>query len=63
MTLGDLILGLGFVCLVEGLVLALIPSRLEEMLAYFRTLSPDALRVAGLTAAICGVVLIAVSKV
>ncbi|MBA3326670.1 MAG: DUF2065 domain-containing protein [Rhodobacteraceae bacterium] len=54
----DALLGLGLVAVVEGLALALAPGRLEEMLDLARTLGPDRLRLAGLSAVALGVGLV-----
>lgn len=39
-----LLTALGFVLVVEGLVLALAPKRLEEVVAFLASLSPDTRR-------------------
>ncbi|MEM0937578.1 MAG: DUF2065 domain-containing protein [Pseudomonadota bacterium] len=44
------LLALGLVFLLEGLVLALAPSRLEEALRLLQTLPPDTIRLLGLLA-------------
>jgi uncharacterized protein YjeT (DUF2065 family) len=50
--------GIGLVLVVEGLVLALAPSRIEEALDFLRSLSAEQRRVLGLAALAVGVVLI-----
>jgi uncharacterized protein YjeT (DUF2065 family) len=53
-----LLLGLGLVLVIEGLALALAPSRIEQLLAFFATLPPDRLRLIGLAAVATGVLLV-----
>lgn len=53
-----LLLGLGIVLAVEGLVLALAPSRIEEVLAFLARLPVDTRRALGLGALAAGVALI-----
>jgi len=53
-----LLLALGLVLVVEGLVFALAPSRLEEMLATIQRIPPETRRLIGLLALTCGVALI-----
>lgn len=54
----DLLLALGLVAIVEGLVLALAPTRLREALELMRMLPLDQLRVFGLLAVTVGVGLV-----
>jgi uncharacterized protein YjeT (DUF2065 family) len=54
----DLLLGLGFVAIVEGLVLALAPGRLGQLLEALEALGPERLRTAGLAAVALGVGLV-----
>ena len=54
----DLLLGLGLVAMVEGLVLALAPGRLESAAEAPRALGPDRLRLVGLAAVAAGVGLV-----
>lgn len=56
--LNDLLLGLGLTAVIEGLVLALAPSRLGDMLALIRRSPVERLRVLGLVAVAFGVALI-----
>lgn len=51
----DLLTALALVLVIEGLVLALFPLRLRQVLAQMEQISPDILRIAGLAAAIVGV--------
>lgn len=52
----DLLTALALVLVIEGLVLALFPHKLRQVLAQLEQVSPDVLRFGGLTAAIVGVV-------
>jgi uncharacterized protein YjeT (DUF2065 family) len=52
------LLGLGLVLVVEGLALALAPSRIEEILAFFARLPLEARRTIGLAALAAGITLI-----
>ncbi len=56
--MGHIALALGLVLVVEGLVLALAPSRLEELLAQLARMLRDRRRLAGLAAVAIGVGLI-----
>lgn len=60
--MSDLLLGLGFVAIVEGLVLALAPGRLGQALAALDALGPDRLRLGGLAAVALGVALVALAR-
>ncbi|WP_338001363.1 DUF2065 domain-containing protein [Frigidibacter sp. ROC022] len=53
-----MILALGLVFVVEGLILALLPNRLDEMLRLIAEMSPDMRRTLGLLALATGVVLV-----
>lgn len=53
-----LLLGIGLVLVIEGLALALAPSRIEQLLAFFATLPTDRLRLIGLAAVATGVLLV-----
>jgi uncharacterized protein YjeT (DUF2065 family) len=55
---GDLLLGLGFVAIVEGLVLALAPGHLERALAFVAAMDPERRRTIGLLAVTVGVGLV-----
>lgn len=52
------LLGLGLVLVIEGLALALAPSRLEQVLAFLASLPPDRLRLIGLLSATTGLILL-----
>ncbi len=54
----DLLLGLGLVAIVEGLVLALAPSRLREVLELIERLNVENRRLIGLLAVTAGVGLV-----
>ena len=56
--MGWILLGLGLVLCIEGLVFALAPSRLEDLLETLRNIPPDTRRLIGLGAIALGVVLI-----
>jgi uncharacterized protein YjeT (DUF2065 family) len=58
----DLLLGLGLVAIVEGLALALAPSRLRDLLEALDRIGPDARRLIGLLAITIGLVLIWISR-
>jgi hypothetical protein len=51
----DLLTALALVLVIEGLVLALLPYRLRQILALLEQMSPDVLRLGGLAAAVIGV--------
>ena len=53
-----LLLGLGLVLVIEGLALALAPSRIEEALAFLASLGPERRRALGLGAGTVGVLLL-----
>ena len=56
--LNDLLLGLGLTAVIEGLVLALAPNRLGDLLELIKRTRPETLRVMGLAAVAFGVGLI-----
>ncbi|MHA3915647.1 DUF2065 family protein [Halovulum sp. GXIMD14793] len=58
MTLNDLILGLGFVAVFEGLVLALAPGRLSELLRILAELPVETRRWMGLGILLLGACLL-----
>ena len=58
----DLLLGLGLVAIVEGLVLALAPSRLREALEMIVRMDPEHRRLLGLLAVTIGVALVWVAR-
>jgi uncharacterized protein YjeT (DUF2065 family) len=53
-----LALGLGLVLVIEGLVLALAPSRIEDMMAMIAALGRDQRRLLGLVAVASGVAIV-----
>ena len=53
-----LLLGLGLVAIIEGLVLALAPSRLRDVLEMIERMEPEQRRTIGLTVVALGVVLV-----
>ena len=57
-----ILLALGLVLVVEGLVFALAPSRLEEMLALIARMPVETRRLIGLTALAMGVLLIWIAR-
>ena len=56
--LNDLLLGLGLTAVIEGLVLALAPSRLGDVLELIKRTPADRLRLLGLIAVAFGVGLV-----
>ena len=56
--LTDILFGLGFVAIVEGLVLALAPTRLEQVLDMLRDIGPERTRTLGLAILAGGVLLV-----
>ena len=58
-----LLLGLGLVLVIEGLVFALAPNRLEELLAALSQLPIEARRMMGLAAVAGGVLLIWLAEI
>ena len=56
------VLAIGLVLAVEGLVLALAPSRIEDMLATIASLSRDQRRLLGLVAMTAGVGIVALVR-
>ena len=56
--INDILLGLGFVAVIEGLVLALAPSRLEDIVKMLRQIGPDRMRMFGLAIIAVGVLLV-----
>lgn len=56
------LLALGLVLLVEGLVYALAPSLVEQMLVALAAIPPEARRLLGLLALVVGLALIWVAK-
>lgn len=60
--IGVALLALGLVLIVEGLVYALAPSLVEDLLEALRQMPPEARRLMGLLALVIGVVLVWVAK-
>jgi len=58
----DIIFGLGFLAVVEGLVLALAPNRLKQALLLLVVIPPERLRVLALIFIALGVALIALVR-
>ncbi|RVT87067.1 DUF2065 domain-containing protein [Rhodobacteraceae bacterium CCMM004] len=57
-----IVLALGLVLVVEGLVFALAPSRLDEVLEAIRRVPPEARRLIGLLALAVGVALVTLAR-
>ena len=60
--IATILLAIGLVCIVEGLVFALAPSRLEDLLAAIREIPVEARRLIGLIALIVGAILVSLAK-
>lgn len=58
----DLLLAFGLVLVFEGLVFALAPLRIEDLLKLMATISPDRRRQIGLVAVALGVGLVALAR-
>ena len=58
----QLLVGLGFVAIVEGLVLALAPGQLREALEAIARLDPERRRLVGLLAVTLGIALVWVAR-
>ncbi len=54
----DLFTALALVLVIEGLFLALFPHRLRQIVVMMEQMSPEALRLGGLTAVTLGVLLV-----
>ena len=59
--MSTVLLAVGLVLVVEGLVFALAPSRLEEVLRALQNMSPETRRTIGLAALAAGVMLVYLS--
>lgn len=57
-----LLLALGLVLVIEGLVLALAPLRMEQLLQALAALSTEQRRIIGLMVVACGVSLVAFAR-
>jgi len=62
MIVGTAFLALGLVLIVEGLVYALAPSLVEQMLEALKQMPPEARRLMGLLALVVGLVLVWLAK-
>jgi len=62
MIIATALLALGLVLIVEGLVYALAPSLVEDLLAALKSLSIDQRRLVGLAALALGIVLVAMAR-
>jgi uncharacterized protein YjeT (DUF2065 family) len=60
--MGVVLLGLGLVLVIEGLVFALAPSRLEDLIRVIAETSVETRRAMGLAAIALGVLLVWVAK-
>ncbi len=60
--IGTIFLALGLVLIVEGLVYALAPSLVEQLLAALRALTEDQRRLMGLVSIAIGIVLVWCAK-
>ncbi|WP_300516235.1 DUF2065 family protein [Aliiroseovarius sp.] len=60
--LETILLGLGLVLIIEGLVFALAPSRLDELVQMMAEMTRDRRRALGLGALALGLVLVWISK-
>ena len=60
--MSTVLLALGLVLVIEGLVFALAPSRLEEVLDALHNMPPETRRLIGLVALAVGVLLVWLSK-
>ncbi|NNU80257.1 DUF2065 domain-containing protein [Halovulum dunhuangense] len=62
MSWADLLTGLGIAAVLEGLVLALAPSRIDEVLEAIRRIPPEARRSLGLGVVALGVTLVWIAQ-
>lgn len=62
MSWGDILTGLGLAAVIEGLVLALAPSRLDEVLEMLSRIPPETRRMIGLGVVTFGVVLVTLAR-
>ncbi len=60
--MGWILLGIGLVLVLEGLVLALLPGRLDEILEALNNIPLDTRRMLGLAAVAAGVVLVWIAR-
>ncbi len=62
MMLGVALLALGLVLIVEGLVYALAPSLVEDLLEALKAMPPEARRLVGMLALVVGLLLVWIAK-
>ncbi len=60
--ISTILLGIGLVLVIEGLVFALAPSRLDDLVAMMAAMSRDQRRMIGLVALALGVLLVWLSR-
>ena len=60
--ISTIVFGIGLVLVIEGLVFALAPSRLDDLVAMMAALSRDQRRMMGLVAIALGVLLVWLSR-
>ena len=60
--ISTIVFGIGLVLVIEGLVFALAPSRLDDLVAMMAAMSRDQRRLVGLLALALGVVLVWLSR-
>lgn len=60
--MSTVLMAIGFVLVFEGLVFALAPNRLEDLIEALSQLTPDMRRIFGLVAVACGVALLWLAK-
>ncbi|SEW08863.1 hypothetical protein SAMN05444851_1324 [Aliiroseovarius sediminilitoris] len=60
--ISTVVFGIGLVLVIEGLVFALAPSRLDDLVAMMAAMSRDQRRLIGLVALALGVVLVWMSR-
>lgn len=62
MSVQTVVLALGLVLIVEGLVIALAPRRVEDMLRLLASLPIEARRMTGLVALVLGAIVVTLSR-
>jgi uncharacterized protein YjeT (DUF2065 family) len=62
MIIATALLALGLVLIVEGLVYALAPSIVEDLLEALKAMPPEARRLIGFLALVCGLMLVWAAK-
>jgi len=58
----DLLTGIGLAAVIEGLVLALAPRRLEDVLEMIASIPPETRRIIGLGVIAAGVFVVAIAR-